>query len=84
MNLVQRFGITSKNAWIHKWNSSAAFTDQDNISSDYADELFQLYVNRIYNGTIINKYNHKMETILQPKEILDRATCCTIIMRTFK
>lgn len=59
-----------------KWGDGQAFVDQRNISLACEEAVYQLYLNGIFTG-----YN---DNSLRPQEILDRATCVTILMKCFK
>lgn len=71
-----RIGVIEFSAKKQKWGDGRAFVDQRNISKACEEAVYQLYLNGIFTG-----YN---DNSLRPQEILDRATCVTILMKCFK
>ena len=65
---------------IDRWNDKKAFADQDIISSQYQESIFQLYINGIFFGEdeVVNISNPR----LKPQTIVDRGWGMALLMRT--
>lgn len=62
---------------------NTGFTDQSSIYSPYLADIYQLShkKNRILTGY---ENSDKKTRRLEPNQLVDRATCCTMVMRCFK